>query len=72
MPAIYSTRWRPLTIAWPLTIAGLVGAFAIAALLFAVAFYPAGDQDESREGIELTRITLVAVLVSALLIAMWV
>jgi O-antigen ligase/tetratricopeptide (TPR) repeat protein len=69
VPAIYSTRWRPLTIAWPLTITGLVGAFAIAALLLAVAFYPAGDQGESRDGIELTRITLVAVLVSGLLIA---
>ena len=69
VPAIYSTRWRPLTIAWPLTNTGLVGAFAVAALLLAVAFYPAGDQGESRDGIELTRITLVAVLVSGLLIA---
>jgi O-antigen ligase len=69
VPAIYSTRWRPLTIAWPLTNTGLVGAFAVAALLLAVALYPAGDQGESREGMELTRITLVAVLVSGLLIA---
>jgi len=70
VPAIYSTRWRPLTIAWPLTNAGLVGAFAIAALLFAVAFYPLDDQDESSAGVEFTRITLVAVLASALVIAM--
>jgi O-antigen ligase/tetratricopeptide (TPR) repeat protein len=70
VPAIYSTRWRPLTIAWPLTNAGLVGALAVAALLFAVAFYPLDDQDESIAGIEFTRITLVAVLASALFIAM--
>ncbi len=70
VPAIYSTRWRPLTIAWPLTNAGLVGALAVAALLFAVAFYPLNDHEESSAGIEFTRITLVAVLASALVIAM--
>ncbi len=70
VPAIYSTRWRPLTIAWPLTNTGLIGAFAIAALLFAVAFYPAGYQGEPLAGMEFTRITLIAVLVSGLLIAM--
>ncbi len=70
VPAIYSTRWRPLTIAWPLTNTGLIGAFAIAALLFAVAFYPPGYQGEPLAGMEFTRITLIAVLVSGLLIAM--
>jgi O-antigen ligase/tetratricopeptide (TPR) repeat protein len=70
VPAMYSTRWRPLTIAWPLTNAGLIGAFAVAALLFAVTFYPAGDQDGSRTGMEFTRISLIAVLVSGLIITM--
>ena len=50
VPAMYSTRWRPLTIAWPLTNTGLIGAFAVAALLFAVAFYPFGDQRRTARG----------------------
>jgi O-antigen ligase/tetratricopeptide (TPR) repeat protein len=70
VPAIYSTRWRPLTIAWPLTNAGLIGALAVAALLFAVAFYPSDYQVESRGGMEFARVTLIAVLVSGLLIAL--
>ena len=67
---MYSTRWRPLTIAWPLTNTGLIGAFAVAALLFAVAFYPFGERGGSRADIELTRIALTAVLLSGLLIAL--
>jgi O-antigen ligase/tetratricopeptide (TPR) repeat protein len=69
VPAIYSTRWRPLTIAWPLTTTGLIGALAVAALLFAVAFYPAGDERVGRAGLEFTRVIMIAVLVSALIIA---
>jgi len=70
VPAIYSTRWRPLTIAWPLTNTGLTGALAIAALLFAVTFYPSGESEDSRAGIESTRIALSAILLSGLVIAM--
>ena len=69
VPAIYSTRWRPLTIAWPLTTTGLIGAMAVAALLFAVAFYPAGDGRGGRAGLEFTRVVMTAVLVSGLIIA---
>jgi O-antigen ligase/tetratricopeptide (TPR) repeat protein len=69
VPAIYSTRWRPLTIAWPLTTTGLIGALAVAALLFAVAFYPAGHGRGGRAGLEFTRSIMIAILVSGLIIA---
>jgi tetratricopeptide (TPR) repeat protein/O-antigen ligase len=69
LPAIYSTRWRPLTIAWPLTNAGVIGAFAVTALLFAIALYPGGNRVGSRADIEITRSAMIAVLVSGLLIA---
>src|SRR5260370_34643714 len=55
---------------WPLNNGGLIGALAVAALLFAVAFYPSDYQVESRGGMEFARVTLIAVLVSGLLIAL--
>ena len=70
VPAIYSTRWRPLTIAWPLTTTGLLGALAVAALLLAVALYPAGSPGEWRASEQLARIGLRAVLASGLIIAL--
>ncbi len=51
------------------TTTGLIGALAVAALLFAVAFYPAGDERVGRAGLEFTRVIMIAVLVSALIIA---
>jgi tetratricopeptide (TPR) repeat protein/O-antigen ligase len=70
VPAIYSTRWRPLTIAWPLTTTGLIGAFAVAALLLAVALYPAGPPGEWRASEQLARVALRAVLASGPIIAL--
>lgn len=70
VPAIYSTRWRPLTIAWPLTTTGLIGALAVAALLLAVALYPAGPPGEWRASEQLARIALRAVLASGLIVAL--
>ena len=70
VPAIYSTRWRPLTIAWPLTTTGLMGAMAFAALLLAVALYPAGPPGEWRASEQLARIALRAALASGLIVAL--
>src|SRR5208282_5205194 len=55
VPAIYSTRWRAVAIALPPTTTGLIGALAVAMLLFAVAFYTAGDGRGARAGLEFTR-----------------
>src|SRR5260370_34616969 len=55
---------------WPLNNGGLIGALAVAALLFAVAFYPSDYQVESRGGMEFARVTLIAALVSGLMIAL--
>ena len=69
VPALYGTRWRPLSIAWPLTTTTLLGALATAAMLLAIALYPAGDGRDLRASVDFTRRTIVAVLATGLIIA---
>ncbi|MDO8431604.1 MAG: O-antigen ligase family protein [Candidatus Binatus sp.] len=69
-PEIYARRWRPLSIAWPLTIAALIGALALIALFFATIFYPAGAGREVKEGFALTRVLMLAILASGVIVAL--
>ena len=70
VPTLFAQRWRPLSIAWPLTTTALIGAVALAALLFAMVFYPAGTGRGVREQLALTRVVMIAILVTGLVVAL--
>jgi len=70
VPTIFAHRWRPLSIAWPLTTTALIGALAIAALLFAMVFYHAGSGRGVREQLALTRVVMIAILATGAIIAL--
>ncbi|HUA36463.1 MAG TPA: O-antigen ligase family protein [Candidatus Binataceae bacterium] len=67
---LFSDKWRPLAVAWPLTITGLGGAFAIATLLLAVCFYPFGSSAGPSDSSRFIRAVLMSMIAACVMVAL--
>ena len=65
---LFADTWRPLAVAWPLTITGLGGAFAVAMVLFAVCFYPFGSSAGPSDSSDFIRAVLLSTIAAGVIV----